>query len=266
MLEQLKRVEIDRYADNERGHSEELKRIGNRKSELEQLRTAARAMEAANRLNQEEEMAELRMKDVAGRRSTVLQSGKNKKRSTQVEDGEEEPLKTSSKVKMNSYKSSRRPHVAPEVFTEDEEEHFQPRRSSETRNARQKLSNTQLEDQLTEEELYSAPKKGPKVDRKPQSPPGSPPREVDDLMAQFQGLGMHSRDSPHGSGSTSPVSMHFSPYGSPPSLPPSMAPYGWYGYGGGGPSSIVNTGVGNITNTTISNVGNDNSVRKMYRK
>ena len=66
----------------------------------------------------------------------------------------------------------------------------------------------------------------------PQIPPGNLTREVDILMAQFQGFGTPLRSSLHGSRSSSP--MNHSPHGSP--LKPSKAPdsYGYgYGYGGG---------------------------------
>ena len=127
------------------------------------------------------------------------------------------------------------------------------------RTACQKSSSTETEDQLKDREKSPRLKKTPKVDRKPRSPPSG---SVDDLTAQFQGFGMGC--SPHGSGSSTPYS---SPYGSP--FPPPMESYGYYGYSGygsGGPGTIVRTGVGNIINTTISNVGNDNSVKKIYRK
>jgi len=151
-----------------------------------------------------------------------------------------------------------------ETFTDDEEE--LPKKSK-MRTARGKLSRTSssyegTDDQSTDDEKPPPPKKSPKVARKPQVPPGSPLHEVDDLLAQFQGFGTPLGGSPHGSGPSSPL--YYPPYGSP--LPPSMVPYGYgYGYGGGVPGSVVNTGVGNITSSIISNVGNDNSVRKVYR-
>ena len=183
----------------------------------------------------------------------------------------DEERKTRFNVKTDSRRSSREPHGVLETFTDDEEESL---KRSKMRTARRKLSGTphhfeetKDRDQPTDEERSPSPKKNPKVVRKPQISPGSPPREVDDLMAQFQGFGTPLGGSPYGSGSNSP--MYYPPYGPP--LPPSMAPDGYgygygYGYGGGGPGTIVNTGIGNITHTTISNVGNDNSVKKIYRK
>jgi hypothetical protein len=281
-LEQLKRVEIDYYAEDERGHHSEEMKIEkdnrDRKSELERLRAAVSAVEMANHLNPvEEETAELRRKTAAGRRSTTLPAQswcKNKKISTQrdeVEDeggwerkeaeGIERPVKPTSKIKMNPYKPPRRLHEPSKNSTDDEEQ-FQ-------RTAHQKFSSMHIEeteDQLTDEEKPPPPKKSSKVNRKPHLPP----HEVDDLIVQFQGFGMPLRDNPHEGRSGLPMPIYSSPYGSP--FPSSMAPYGYapygygYGYGGGGAGSVVNTGVGNITNTTISNVGNDNSVKKVYRR
>ena len=142
------------------------------------------------------------------------------------------------------------------------------------RTTHRKLSPTpphleETEEQPMDEEKSPPPKKTPKVARKPQIPPGSPPLEVDDLMAQFQGFGtgVPLGGNPHGSRPSTP--MYHLPYGSP--FPPPMGPDGYgygygYGYGGGVPGSVVNSGVGNIIHSTITNVGNDNSVRKIYRK
>ena len=258
-----------------------------RQSELERLRAAVRAVETANRLKREEEdeIAELRRTIAAGRRSITpqVQPSKDKTSSTQKDDSElEEDEKKERRRKKedelgrktnNPDRSPKRPHRASEAYTDDEKELH---RILKTRTARQKLSSSPLhfeeteEDLSTDEEKSPPAKKGPKVSRKPQIPPGSLPREVDDLMAQFQGFGTplgSARSSPHGSRSGSP--MYYSPYGSPlpPSMPPNSYGYGYgYGYGGGVPGTIVNTGVGNVTNTIVSNVGNDNSVQKVYRK
>jgi hypothetical protein len=269
-------LEIDHQAEDEREHSEELKRREkdkDRQSELERLRAAARAMELANRLKreEEEEMVELRRRIAAGRRSITPQAqpSKDKTNSTHEDEFEVEKewrRKVEDELgrKTNPRRSPRRPHGALETFTDDEE----PLRIPKMRTARRKLSSTpphfeETEDQPTDEEKSPPPKKSYKVARKPQIPPSSPPREEDDLMAQFQGIfGTPLRGSPHGSRSSSPMY-----YPLPPSMPPNGYGYGYgYGYGGGMPGTVVNTGVGNITNTTISNVGNDNSVNKVYRK
>ena len=304
--EHLKQLEIDHLAEDEREHLEEVKKRKDRRSELERLRAAARAVEM-----EEEEVVELRRKIAAGRPSITPQAqpSKNKRSSTQDDkfedekdwrrkeedklgrktnprrsprgphrtlesftDDEEEPLRRSKMRrkeedklgrKTNSRRSPRGPHGTLETSTDDEE----PLRRLKMR-TRRELSGTpphfeETEDQSTDEEESPPPKKNPKIARKPQIPPGSPPHEVDDLMAQFQGFGTPLGSSPHGSRSSSP--MRYLPYGPP--LPPSMAPVGHgYGYGGGVPGTIVNTGVGNITNSIISNVGNDNSVKKVYRK
>jgi hypothetical protein len=282
--ERLKQHEVDYQAEDEREHSEELKeheKDKNRPSELERLRAAVRAVEMANRLKKEEEdeMAELRRTIAAGRRSITpqVQPSKDKTSSTQEDDSEFEDEKERRRKKedelgrkTNPRRSPKRPHRALETFTDDEKELH---KISKTRTARR---NTPLhfeeteEDLSTDEEKFPPPKKGPKVARNPQIPPGSLPREVDDLMAQFQGFGTplgSAGSSPHGSRSGSP--MYYSPYGSP--LPPPMPPNGYgygygYGYGGGVPGTVVNTGVGNVTNSIVSNVGNDNSVQKVYRK
>jgi hypothetical protein len=61
---------------------------------------------------------------------------------------------------------------------------------------------------------------------------------------------------------------HFVPCHNPyrPGCRPSFAyPMAPYGYGVGGPGTVVNV-YPEVRNTTISNVGNNNSVRKAYRK
>jgi hypothetical protein len=335
-LEHLNQLEIDHQTEDGREHSEELKKRAkgkDRQSDLERLRAAARAVQMANRLKkaEEEEMAELRRIIAAGGRNSMPQAqpSKNKRSYTQEDESEDEKdwrRKEQEELgrKANSRRSPARPHGA-ESFTDDEEplgkskmrtarhgalesstddEEESPRKSK-TRKARRKLSRTpphseESEDQSTDAEKSPPPNKGPKIARKPQNPPGSPPRDgdVDDLMAQFQRFGTPLGSSPHGSRSGSP--MYYPPYGYP--LPSSMAPNGYGGsvpgtspqgsgtsspmyyppygypsplsmapnggYGGGvpGPGSVVNTGVGNITNSVVQNVGNDNSVKKVYRK
>jgi HAMP domain-containing protein len=262
---------LETFTDDEK----ELHRI----SELERHRAAARAVQMANRLKREEdEIAELRRTIAAGRRSITpqVQPSKDKTGSTQEDDSELEDEKErrrkkedETRRKTNPRRSPKRPHRALETFTDDEKELH---RISKTRTERRKLSSTPPQFEETEEDLSTdeeespPPKRSPKVARKPQIPPGSLPREVDDLKAQFQAFGTplgSARSSPHGSRSSSP--MYYSPYGSP--LPPSMPPNGYgYGYGGGAPGTVINTGVGNVTNSVVSNVGNDNSVQKVYRK
>ena len=218
--------------------------------------------------DEEESLQRSKMKTARRKLSSTPHHFEETKDRDQPTDEERKPRFN---VRTDSRRSSREPHGALETFTDDEEESL---KRSKMRTARRKLSGiphhfeeTKDRDQPTDEERSPSPKKSPKVVRKPQIPPGSPPREVDDLMAQFQGFGTPLGGSPYGSRSGSP--MYYPPYGSP--LPPSMAPDGYgygygYGYGGGVPGSIVNSGIGNITHTTISNVGNDNSVKKIYRK
>ena len=264
--EHLKQPETDHQSEDEQEHPKELKKREkgkDRQSELEQLRAAVRA------LSEEEEIVELRRKIAAGRRSTMPQAQPSKKKgnSTQEDEFEDEKdWRRKEERKTNPRRSPTGPHGVLEAFTDDEDESH---RRSKMRTAQRKVSSTQphfeeTDDQPTDEEKSPPPKKGPKVARKPQTPPDS--HELDDLIARFQRFSTP-LGSPHGSRSGSP--MYYSPYGSP--LPPSMAPDGYgygygYGYGGGVPGTFVNTGVGNITGTIISNVGNDNSVKKVYRK
>lgn len=171
----------------------------------------------------------------------------------------------SSKVKTARQKSSKaslRVEESEEEFTDDDYEPPPPRknpkvnRSSKTKAARRE----ETEDESTyDEEDYvpPPPRKNSKVNGPPRSSSGSPFREVDDLMAQIHGF-TASGLGRSGSNSRPRSPMYPPQYGSPFSPP--------YGYGIGVPGAIVNSGVGNITNTTISNVGNNNSIRKVYRK
>ena len=144
------------------------------------------------------------------------------------------------------------------------EEDFKSSRSAKARMARRNLSSASLhahdseDDYSDEEDDYNArlrPKKrSPKPKRKPQTSSGN---LVDDLTAQFQGFMPMGMGSPHRSGSNSRS-------GSPIYIGGNPFIAGPYGYGM--PGTVVNSGVGNIVNSSISNVGNDNSVRKVYRK
>jgi hypothetical protein len=218
------------------------------------------------------------------------------------EEGEEEeqPVRRNS---SNASGSPRRRLIAVEDSTDDDEdlgslmssrlrtahrklssaslpgEDLHSVRSAKARMARRNLSSTSLHrDQEMEDDCYtdeediyarSPSRKTPKVKRRPKTSPGTP-HNVDDLMAQLQGF-TPMGTSPHRSGSnsrsSSPMYMpgiHSNPY--MPAYGASFSPpIGPYGYGIGIPGSMVNSGVGNITNSTISNVGNDNSVKKVYR-
>jgi hypothetical protein len=171
-------------------------------------------------------------------------------------------------------------------------------RSAKARMARGNVSSASLrvEDNCTdtdEEDDYAPPRKNPKVQRKTQtssgkspkakhrpqtSSPGTHPRSnVDDLMAQFEGftpMGLgsnpHRSRSRSNSRSSSPIytpgvnsNPYFPAYGGSSSFPPPIGPYG---YGVGMPGSVINSGVGNIVSSIISNVGNDNSVNRSYRE
>jgi len=303
VLDRLKQVEIDHQAKDERWHSDELKKIEketeDRQLELERLRTAASTLEIANRLKkaQQEEMDKLRRIIAAGedsRRSNTIhaQSRKNNYTSRQQGDDEEEgwggnvaiegatseeeedvrqPARRGSKVKRNLSKSPKRRPVESDDSTDDED--VRSLSSSRIRTAGRKLSSTSLpihvetEDESTDEEedcTHPPPRKNPRVpvNRKPRSSSGSPSRDVDDFRAQINSFMPPVKlGSPHRSGSNSRSSspMYLStchPFSS------SIKPYG---YGLGVPGMVVNSGVGNITNTTISNVGNNRS-KTVYRE
>ena len=331
-LEQMKQVEIDLHTEDDRRHSEELRRIEketkDRKSELDRLRVAARELEEVNRLRkaEEEEIAQLKRalaaKEEDNRRNKNGRARSSEKKRSRREDrvyeveeeewegnfiveveeasSEEElewPVRRSSKAKRNASGSPKR-RLVPVESTDDEEdlqslsssrlkasrrklsssslpeENFLSARSAKARMARRNLSSASLRVQDTdddstdtdEEDDYtpSPRRKSRKVNRKPQASSGT----VDDLMAQM-GLG-DPRRSRSGSNSRagSPVYMggvHPSPY-YPTHGGSFSPPIGPFGYGVGVPGSIINTSVGNIVNSAISNVGNDNSVRKVYRK
>jgi len=138
--------------------------------------------------------------------------------------------------------------------------------SSNLRTTRLTPSNTSLRDEETEEEspeeestdeeaeyVAPLPRRNPKVNRKPQSPSSASPRhDVDDHWRnQFQGFASSGR-----SNSLPTAPMYSEQHGA--YFPPSMGHYV------GAPGTIVNLGVGNTTNTTISNMGNNNSVEEVY--
>ena len=156
------------------------------------------------------------------------------------------------------------------------EEHFMSMTSTNARMARRNLSSASLcvqetEDDYTdtdEDDYAPSPlRKSPKVRRKPQTSSGTLPRDVGDLMAQLQGftpMGLGSSRHRSRSGSNSRLGsqiyilgVHSNPYF--PTYGGYFSPLiGPYGHGFGMPGSVVNAGVGNIVNSTISNVGNVN--------
>lgn len=206
---------------------------------------------------------------------------------TSEEEEEEiivQPVRRSStNVRRNPSKSPKRPPIV-DVSTDDDDDDVQSVRSSKVKTARRKLSSAsfreedlpsrkssklkpvhrnlsrtslrvETDEDTEEEEDYVS---RPRVNRKPQSSPGRRPVDVDGLMAHLTPLGLGGSPHWNGSGMHNP---YFPTYGG--SISPPMGPYG---YGMGLPGTVINSGVGNITNTTISNVGNNNSVRKVYRK
>lgn len=265
-LEQLKRVGTNHQASDEPSHSTELKNIRkdkkSQRSEREHLRALSNSLEMKDRLRkeqeekvrEEEEILELRRKLAAQGDSVTFQaqaqSTKNKKRFTE---------RRSDSVKVDPSESPRRQHVEDSA---DDDEYL---RSSKMRTARPRPSNTSphIEQTTDEEEGHAPPhpRKSSRTNHEPKRSP-EPPCDVDDLNAQFQGMwGIPLGDSPRWNRPNIPAP--FPMYGFP--FPPSIPPYG-YGYGGYAPGTVINTGVGNITNSIISNSGNDNSVRKVYRK
>ncbi|KAF8816232.1 hypothetical protein BYT27DRAFT_7238066 [Phlegmacium glaucopus] len=214
-----------------------------RQLELERLRKAASAVDTAKRskkTQREREVTALKRKTAAdqdSRRSASVHAKSSKKKSSRLQDEEEE------------WRGS----IVVEEASSGEEEEVPPpvRRSSKAKKNRSKST----EDEYTEEDKPRAPRKSPKVNRKPHSSSSSSPPAVDGLMTQLRSFTPRS-GSPYGSGYHSPV--YPQTYGSPFSS--SIGPYGY------GPGTIVNSGVGNITNTTISNVGNNNSVKRVYRE
>jgi hypothetical protein len=188
-------------------------------------------------------------------------SGLTKRRLVLVDstDDEEEDLRS-----LRRLRTSRRKLSSASLPEED----FMSMRSAKAtgRMARRNLSSASHEtedDCMGEEDDYTVtplpPIKSLKTKRKPQTSSGN----VDDLMAQFQGFAPMGMGSPHGSGSSnsgsgSPIYIigsnpYIPPYGG--SISPPIGPYGYGLPGSPGISSIV-----------YSNVGNNNSVRKVYRK
>lgn len=332
-LEQQRQVEINRQTENERLHSDELKRIEketkDRKSQLERLRVAARELEEANRKAEEEEEEIAQLKRAlaakeANRRGNNTRARSSERKSSRQEvsvseeeevewegnffveeasDEDERPVRRGSEAKRSASGSPRR-RLVPVYSTDEDEEDLQSMKSSRLKPSRRKLSSASLpeadfkpsisakarmarrnvssaslrvqdtEDDCTdsdEEDNYSPspPRKNRQAKRKPQTSSGN----MDDLMAQFQGF-MPGLGSPHksrsrsGSNSRSGSPIYMGGVHSNSYIPghggPFSPPIGPFGYGM--PGSVINSSIGNIVNSAISNVGNDNSVRKVYRK
>ena len=186
------------------------------------------------------------VEDKLGRKAKSRRSSGGPHRAlVSFKDDEEAPLLRSTGRKANPGRSPGGPHIK-WISADDEEESL---RRSKMKTAGRKLSSTppyfeETENQSTHEGKSPPPKKSPKVD---------------DLMYESRSI--------------SPI--YCQPY-VPPLLPPLPPPYmpppNGYGYGGvvpGTPNASV-TGVGDVSNSIISNVqvDNDNSVRtlKFYGK
>ncbi|KAF8809986.1 hypothetical protein BYT27DRAFT_7241063 [Phlegmacium glaucopus] len=276
LMDRLNQVDVDRA---ERRYADELKKIEKgtkeRQSELERLRTALRPQDEKEKwrakvvvvVTSSEEEAE------AGRpvgRSSKAKSkpSKSPKRwlvsSSDSTDDVEEDFQTQVRAKSSRKKSSRlqdeeeewqRNSVTEEARLKEDKEVRPPVRKSYK--AKRNPSKSTEDEHTEEEEGYKprAPRKSPKVNRKPRSSSSSLPPAVDDLMNQFRSF------TTPGWSEYTPGWGEYTPGWSeyPPMYP--RTPIGPYGYG---PGTVLNSGVGNITNTTISNAGNDNSVKKVY--
>jgi Na+/H+ antiporter NhaD/arsenite permease-like protein len=215
---------------------------------------------------------------------------------------EERPASVRRSSKVNAFRSAKRRPVAVEDSTDDHEEDLQSLRSScsRLRTARRKLlhststrsakvgmarrkplsvslhhdaqeaedDHTDTDGELEDDCSPSPPRKSSNVRRRPQTSSYTLPRyHVGDSMARFQGFTPMGPD--FNSRSGSPIYMpgvrsnpyYFPTYHDVPSFP-TPSPIGPYGYDVGMPGSIVNAGVGNIVNSTISNVGSNANSRK----
>jgi hypothetical protein len=300
-FEQLKQYEINGQTKDEKWHCDDsgLKKIEketkDRKSELNRLRAAARELEEEKRLKkaEEEEIAQLKRAPAAkedNRRCNNIQARSSIKKSSRreadvVEEEDEDSEEASSKeVEERPVRRSSKPEVRRDaLWSPKSAVAGMPRRKPSTAS----LCVQETEDEYTDTDASedseddSAPRAPPpKIKSKPQASSFTLPLNVDDWtrMAQLQGFPSMGLGSPYrsasgsnsrsDSSSESPIytpGVHSNPYfpmyGG--SFSPPMGPYG---YGAGMPGSVVNSGVGNIVNSTISNVGNDNSVKKVYRK
>ncbi|KAF8816226.1 hypothetical protein BYT27DRAFT_7333566 [Phlegmacium glaucopus] len=277
LLERMKQVEVDHQARDDRWHSDELRKIEketqNRQSELERLRTTASAMDIANRLKkaQQEEIAQLKRKiaaeEASGRSATNHEEEEWEgdviiEEATSEEEEEVRHVNKSSKAKRNPSKSPKRRFASRSSSdSTDEDEDVQTTRSSKTKTAGRKPSRTsrrveETEGESTDEEEFyipPPPRKSPKVNGKPRSLSGSPPHHLVDFMTKFDGLIPLKSNSRPGS----PVYLS--------TCQPASSSISSFGFHTGVPGTMVNSGVGNITNTNISNIGNNKS-KRIYRK
>jgi hypothetical protein len=273
-LEMAKKIQKE---EDERWHSDKLK-IEKETKELERdrLRVAARELEEVNRLMKaEEEIVRLRRKLAAKDSQEQWSKKKNFRLEDEVDEEEEEEGD----------------FIANEAFPIDEEERFVPVRRRYTVAARTDASGSRMSamaslrmpPQETDLRVDSTDEFGllDYVSDHAPSPLGTLPHNVDAQIQNFTRMGL----GPYGSGSNSgsrsgsllgsPISynsgVHSNPYfptnggSSSSSISPPTGPYG-YGVGMPGPGSVVTSGSNNVVNSTISNVGNDNSVKKVYRK
>jgi hypothetical protein len=261
--------------EDEKGHSDKLKKE-TKELERDRLRVAARELEEVNRLMKaEEEIVRLRRKLAAKDSQEQWSKKKNFRLEDEVDEEEEEEGD----------------FIANEAFPIDEEERFVPVRRRYTVAARTDASGSRksamaslrMPPQETDLRVDSTDEFGllDYVSDHAPSPSGTLPHNVDAQIQNFTRMGL----GPYGSGSNSgsrsgsllgsPISynsgVHSNPYfptnggSSSSSISPPTGPYG-YGVGMPGPGSVVTSGSNNVVNSTISNVGNDNSVKKVYRK
>ena len=212
-------------------------------------------------------------------------SGSPKRRLVPVDSTDEEDLKPMRNSRLKASGSPKRRLVP--VDSTDEEEDFLSMRSSRLRASHRTLSSASLPEEdikaglriarnlssaslrvqeMDEEDKYalSPPRKSPKAKHKPHTSSGN----MDDLITQFQGFALargmgnpHRSRSAGGSNSRSgpPSFLHSNPYfptrGRSESLSPPKGPG----------SSVSSSSVENIASSSLSNVGNVNSV-KNFRK
>jgi len=153
------------------------------------------------------------------------------------------------------------------------EEDFKSMRSAKARMARRNLSSASLrvqetEDDYTDEEDDYVPLTPRKSSKAKRGKPWTSFGNLDDVMARLQGFMPMGMGSPHTSASGSnsrpgsPIYIGGNPY--TPMYGGSISPLiGPSGYGYGLPGLTVNSEISSIV---YSNVGNDNSVKKVYRK
>jgi len=290
-FERSTQVEIIPLTDSEDEvwHSDELEKIEkqskDRQSELKRLRTAVKEIETAKGLKKaQQETIKSRQKTghEEDHRGTTIQGESSKRKNnpkrhegvaergrnivievTSEDEGVGHPAKRSSKARRKPSKSPKRqPVTSWDESSDDSVETLESpqirRRLSGISIRVEEIENESNDDSDEPEDNTSSasrPRKNPKVNRKPRSSSSSPLRDADDWMAHINNTFMPFGWNPHGGSPMYTQNTHCDPYLS--ALWDPCAHH--HGIG------IVNSGFGNITTATISNIGNNNSVKKTYR-